>query len=408
MSKDFNIEQIRAQFPALLQQVHNKDLVYLDNAATTLKPESVINAISDYYLRNTANVHRGMHTLSENATKAYEESRDAMAAFINSPTREQLIITKGTTESINLVARSFGDLLSAGDEVIISELEHHSNIVPWQLLRDRKNIILKVIPINDAGEIELQALEKLLSNKTKLISVNHISNSLGTINPIEQIISMAKSVGAKVLIDGAQAVAHTKVDVQKLDCDFYAFSMHKLYGPTGVGALYGKKDVLESMPPFLGGGDMIDIVEFEKTTYNDLPYKFEAGTPNIAEVIGVKAAIDFANTIDWGLLHHHENELLNYATERVKEIKQLKIIGTAKNKTSILSFVIDGIHPHDVATFMDHQGVAVRTGHHCTQPVMKRMNVPATSRASFSVYNNKNDVDRFIEALKLLVDIHLG
>jgi cysteine desulfurase / selenocysteine lyase len=396
-----DIQKIRADFPILSQQVRGKQLVYLDNAATTQKPQVVIDAINKYYSEQNSNIHRGVHFLSQQATTAYEDARKNIQQFINAPKSEQIIFTKGTTDGINLVAHSFGKaFVKQGDEIIISALEHHSNIVPWQMLCEDRGATLKVIPINQKGELLLEEFKKLLSPKTKLVAVNHISNTLGTINPIEEIISLSHSVGAKVLIDGAQAVAHTKVDVQQLDCDFYVFSGHKLFGPTGIGVLYGKEELLNAMPPYQGGGDMIKTVTFEKTEYNDLPHKFEAGTPNIVGGIGLGAAIDYVNSIGLENIAQQENELLHYATEQLKLIDGIRFIGEANKKTSVISFLVDGAHPFDVGTILDQLGIAVRTGHHCTQPLMDFYQIPGTVRASFSFYNTKEEVDILAEGLK--------
>ncbi|HZW38631.1 MAG TPA: cysteine desulfurase [Ignavibacteriaceae bacterium] len=402
----FDVEKIRKDFPILNKMVRNKPLIYLDNAATTQKPLSVINKISEYYSLYNSNVHRGVHSLSEAATKAYEDSRTKIKNFLNASSEREIIFTRGTTESINLVAYSYGrKFLSEGDEIIISAMEHHSNIVPWQLLAEEKKLKLKVIPINDKGELLLDEFDKLLSPKTKLVSIVYISNSLGTINPIEYIIKKAHENGTPVLIDAAQAVNHITVDVQKLDCDFLAFSGHKLFGPTGIGVLYGKEKLLEKMPPFQGGGDMIESVTFDKTTYNALPYKFEAGTPNIAGTIGLGAAIDYVQSIGFENIFSYELELLRYAEEKIREVKGIRIIGEAENKASVLSFVFDEVHPHDVGTFLDFEGIAIRTGHHCTQPIMKRYSVPATSRASFAFYNTKEEVDVLVSSLKKIIEV---
>ena len=402
----FDIKKIRSEFPVLHQQVNGKPLVYFDNAATTQKPKAVIDALSDYYESFNANIHRGIHTLAEKATTAFEESRKTVARFINAPEKEEVIFTYGTTDSLNLVANTYGQAnISAGDEVIISAMEHHSNIVPWQMLCEEKGAVLKIIPINAEGEIIFEKFEKLLSDKTKIVSVVHVSNTLGTINPVKKIISKAHEFGAVVLVDGAQASAHVKIDVQDLDCDFYAFSMHKLYGPTGVGILFGKREILENMPPYRGGGEMIKEVTFEKTTYNDIPYKFEAGTPNIADVVATKAAIDYVNALGLENIAAHEEDLLQYATEKIKTIQSLKIIGTAANKVGVVSFVIDGIHFFDIGMMLDARGVAVRTGHHCTEPLMHIFNIEGTARASFSVYNTKEEVDIFIEGLEKIVKV---
>ncbi len=410
-----NIESIRKQFPVLHQNVNGKPLIYFDNAATTQKPLSVINAIRDFYEHDNSNIHRGVHTLAERATTAFEATRKTVQQFINSKESEEIIFTKGTTDSINLVAQTFGKAnLKSGDEVIISAMEHHSNIVPWQMICEEKGAILKVIPINDAGELLMDdpiaiGFEKLLSPKTKIVSVVYVSNALGTINPIKNIIEKAHAVGAKVLIDGAQAVSHLDIDVQELDCDFLVFSAHKLYGPTGVGILYGKLELLESMPPYQGGGEMIKEVTFEKTTYNDIPYKFEAGTPNIADVIAFKYAIDFVNEIGKEEIRNYENELLSYCVNRLLELNNsitnnpITFIGTSKNKISVLSFTINGMHHFDVGMMLDAKGIAVRTGHHCTQPLMKFFGIDGTIRASFAVYNTKQEIDVFVEAIERLV-----
>ena len=396
-----DIQKIRADFPILSQKVRGKQLVYLDNAATTQKPQEVIDAISKYYSEQNSNIHRGVHYLSQQATVAYEDARKKIQLFINAPKPEQIIFTKGTTDAINLVANSFGKaFVKQGDEIIISALEHHSNIVPWQMLCEERGALLKVIPINQQGELLLEEFEKLLSPKTKLVAVNHISNTLGTINPIKEIIKLSHANGSKVLIDGAQAVAHTKVDVQELDCDFYVFSGHKLFGPTGVGVLYGKEELLNAMPPYQGGGDMIKTVTFEKTTYNDLPHKFEAGTPNIVGGIGLGAAVDYVNKIGLKNIAAQENDLLQYATAQLKTINGIRFVGEAKHKTSVISFLIDNLHPLDVGTILDQLGIAVRTGHHCTQPLMDFYQIPGTVRASFSFYNTKEEVDSLIEGLK--------
>jgi cysteine desulfurase / selenocysteine lyase len=396
-----NIEKIRADFPILHQKINGKNLVYFDNAATTQKPKVVLDALSEYYGEYNANIHRGIHHLAEKATTAYENSRKTIASHINAGSIEEIILTYGTTDSINLVAQSYGrTFIGKGDEIIITTLEHHSNIVPWQMLCEEKGCILKVIPITDAGEIIFEEYEKMLSEKTKLVSVVHVSNALGTINPIKAIIEKAHEVGAKVLVDGAQAIGHFDIDVRDLDVDFYAFSAHKLFGPTGMGVLYGKKDILNAMPPYRGGGEMIKEVTFEKTTYNELPYKFEAGTPNIADVVAVKFAIDYVEAIGKTNISAHEDQLLAYATEKMSEIDGLKIIGTAQEKVSVISFVLENIHPQDVGIILDQQGVAVRTGHHCTQPLMRRLGIVGTSRASFSVYNTIEEIDELIKGIK--------
>jgi cysteine desulfurase/selenocysteine lyase len=392
--------EIRNQFPVLKQTENGLPLVYLDNGATSQKPQMVIDAITRYYQLENANVHRGVYGLSERATEAYEGAREKVRAFIDAQSTKEIIFTRGTTESINLVASSWGrSNLQKGDEIIITEMEHHSNIVPWQMLREELGIRLSVLRINELGEISLTDLEKMLSANTKLVSVTHMSNALGTINPVKEIVALAQGVGAKVLIDGAQATPHIKVDVQNLDCDFYAFSAHKMYGPTGIGVLYAKQELLESMPPYQGGGDMIYSVTFDKTEYNVLPYKFEAGTPNISGAIGLGVAIDFINQIGLGRIAEYEDKLLAYATQKLQTIKGLKIIGQAKNKGAVVSFVIEGVHPHDMATLMDQDGIAVRASHHCAMPVMQKFNVPSTIRASFGIYNNFEDIDKLVDAI---------
>ena len=396
----FDVEQIRSQFPALNQTVYGKQLVYFDNGATSQKPQIVIDAIDQYYSKDNSNIHRGVHYLSQLATQQYEDARTRIQEFINAPLSEEVLFTTGTTGGINLVAYSFGETLTEGDEIIISVMEHHSNIVPWQLLCERKKCVLKVIPINQKGELLLDAFDQLLSNRTKIVAITHISNALGTINPIEEIIEKSHAVGAKVLIDGAQSVQHTKVDVQALNCDFYVFSGHKVFGPTGVGILYGKKELLDAMPPYQGGGDMIAKVTFEKTTYNELPHKFEAGTPNISGGIGLGKAIEFLEQLDMDAVQQYENELLNYAQVELLKIEGLQIIGTAAHKTSVVSFIVDGLHPFDVGTLLDKQGIAVRTGHHCTQPVMDFFKIPGTIRASFAFYNTKEEIDLLVNGLK--------
>ncbi len=405
LSSPIDIQKIRDQFPVLHQHVNGKPLVYLDNAATNQKPGRVIKALTDYYEGYNANIHRGIHTLAEKATKAYEETRHSMQGFVNAEHVEEIIFTRGVTESINLVASSYGKtFLKEGDEVIISGLEHHSNIVPWQMICEEKKSILKVIPVTPAGEIDLDAYRKLLSQRTKIIAVNHASNSLGTINPVKEIIKLGHEVGAVVLIDGAQAAAHLEIDVQQLDCDFYCISSHKMYGPTGTGILYGKKELLEKMPPYMGGGEMIKEVTFAKTTYNDLPYKFEAGTPNIADVVALNESIQFINELGKETIALHEHGLLNYAKEKLAELPSLKLIGTAKNKVSVQSFIIDGIHPFDIGQMLDARGIAVRTGHHCTQPLMDSFGLEGTVRASFAVYNTKEEIDQLIEGLKRIIN----
>jgi cysteine desulfurase / selenocysteine lyase len=399
-----DILKIRTQFPVLNQQVNGKPLVYLDNAATNQKPKRVIDALTSYYEKDNANIHRGIHTLAERATKAYEQTRLAMQEFIHAKHVEEIIFTRGVTESINLVASSYGRaFLKEGDEVIISGMEHHSNIVPWQIICTEKKAIIKVIPVTEAGELDLEAYRKLISDKTKLVAVNHASNSLGTINSIKEIIDIARNHNAVVLIDGAQASAHLAIDVQELDCDFYCISSHKMYGPTGTGILYGKKELLEKMPPYMGGGEMIKEVTFTKTTYNDLPYKFEAGTPNIADVIALKEAISFINELGKENIAAHEAELLDYTVKKLTVIPHVKLIGTAKNKVGVQSFVVEGIHHFDIGQMLDARGIAVRTGHHCTQPLMDQYGIEGTVRASYSVYNTKDEVDQLAEGIERIV-----
>ena len=403
-----DVELIRSEFPILSRKVNGQPLVYLDNGATSQKPLSVISAISKYYTYQNSNIHRGIHTLSQEATTAYEEARTTVQQFINAEHTHEVIFTSGTTGSINLIASVFGKKhLKEGDEIIISTMEHHSNIVPWQMICEEKGAILKVVPINDKGEFLMSEYENLLSDKTKLVAITHVSNTLGTINPAKEIIAKAHQKGALVLIDGAQAVPHTKVDVQELDCDFYAFSGHKMFGPTGVGILYGKEDLLNNLPPYQGGGDMIKTVTFEKTTYNELPHKFEAGTPNIVGGIGLAAAIDYINKIGIDKIEAYEHELLTYATEQIKQVEGVQIIGEAEKKASVLSFVVEGTHPTDIGTIIDKLGIAIRTGHHCTEPLMNRFNIPGTARATFSFYNTFNEVDIFINALKRAIKMLL-
>lgn len=399
-----DIEKIRKQFPVLHQQVNGRDLIYFDNAATNQKPEVVINALVDYYKGYNANIHRGIHTLAEKATKAYEETRVLAKAFIKAASEQEIIFVRGVTEGINLVASSYGKaFIQEGDEIIISGLEHHSNIVPWQLVCEERKAILKVIRVKDTGELDIDSYKNLLSPKTKIVAVNHASNSLGTINPIKEIIDRAHQVGAVVLIDGAQAGAHLEIDVQALDCDFYCLSSHKMFGPTGSGILYGKQALLEKMPPYQAGGEMIKTVTFEKTTYNDLPYKFEAGTPNIADVIAFGKAIEFINELGKENIAAHEHDLLIYATEKIEALPHINVIGKAKEKVGVLSFTVAGIHPFDIGQMLDARGIAVRTGHHCTEPLMARFKVEGTVRASFSVYNTKAEVDQLIEGLDRII-----
>jgi cysteine desulfurase/selenocysteine lyase len=406
ITKGLDVYEVRKQFPVLNREVKGHPLVYFDNAATSQKPQVVIDALVNYYTGYNANIHRGIHTLAEEATAAFESTREAVQQFIHASSREEIIFTRGTTEGINLVASTWGrQHVQENDEIIISAMEHHSNIVPWQILCEEKKAILKVIPVDDKGELEMDAYKKLLSPKTRIVSIVHVSNSLGTVNPVKEIIRLAHQAGAVVLVDGAQSTVHLDIDVQELDCDFFAFSSHKLYGPTGIGVLYGKRSLLESMPVFQGGGEMIKEVSFEKTSYNELPYKYEAGTPNIADTVALKAAIEFTEQIGRDKIRAHENELLRYATEKLKEIPGLRIIGEAKEKISVVSFVIDGIHPQDIGILLDNKGIAVRTGHHCTQPLMKRFNIPGTVRASFAMYNTTEEIDSMISALKKAIKI---
>lgn len=400
ISLDLDLQTIRSQFPILSRTVKGKPLVYLDNAATSQKPQCVIDALSDYYGRYNANIHRGIHTLAEEATLAYEATRFAVQEFIGAASAEEIIFSRGTTEGINLVAYTWGrQHIQAGDEILISGMEHHSNIVPWQILCQEKNAVLKVIPVTDEGELSMEVYKSLLSDKTKLISIVQVSNSLGTVNPVTEMIDAAHAVGAKVLIDGAQSAVHLDIDVQAMDCDFFSFSGHKVYAPTGIGVLYGKKELLESMPVFHGGGEMIKEVTFEKTTYNDLPYKYEAGTPNIADTIALKTALDYLKNIGKAAIRKHENELLTYATAELENIPGLRIIGKAREKVSLVSFIVEGIHPQDIGILLDNLGIAVRTGHHCTQPLMKRFGIPGTVRASFALYNTKEEIDILIAGM---------
>ena len=402
--KAFDVHEIRKDFPILHRLVHNKPLIYFDNAATTQKPKQVIETITNYYSNLNSNIHRGVHYLSQAATSEFECARNIVKSFINAWYDEEIIFTRGATEAINLVAYSYGETnLKEGDEVLITEMEHHSNIVPWQIVCSKTGAKLKVVPFDDNGELILDEFEKIITPKTKIVSVVHISNSLGTINPIEYIIRRAHDVGAVVLIDGSQSIQHLPVDVQKLDCDFFVFSGHKIYGPTGIGVLYGKKEILESMPPYQGGGDMILSVTFEKTIYNVLPHKFEAGTPHIEGAIGLGSAIRYVQNIGLDVIFDYETKLLNYASERLKEIPEVKIIGNAKNKASLVSFVVENVHPHDIGTLLDRDGIAIRTGHHCTEPVMRHFGVPATSRASFAFYNTFEEIDQLVLSLKKIV-----
>jgi cysteine desulfurase/selenocysteine lyase len=402
----YDIASIRADFPILQREIFGKPLVYLDNAASTQHPVQVINAVKNLYEGHYSNVHRGVHTLSQESTNLYNEARAKVRSFIHAACVHEVVFTRGTTESINLVAQCYArPRLQPGDEILITHMEHHSNIVPWQMVCEQTGAVLKVVPISDKGELEMERFHEMLGEKTKLVSVVQVSNALGTVNPVKEIIAAAHAVGAPVLVDGAQAVPHIPVDVQKLDADFYAFSGHKIYGPTGVGVLYGKEKLLNEMPPYQGGGDMILSVSFEKTTYNQLPYKFEAGTPNIAGVIGLGAAIDYVQKIGLGIIAAHEHGLLEYATSRLRDIDGLRIIGEARQKAGLISFVLDAVHPHDIGTMLDGEGVAVRAGHHCAQPVMERYGVPATARASFAMYNTFSEIDALAEAIKKTIQM---
>ena len=403
---DFNVALIREDFPILKQTVNGKPLVYLDNAATSQKPQSVIDALVSYYTTENSNVHRGVHTLSQLATDDYEGARSKIRQFINASDDREIIFVRGSTEGINLVAHSFGrQHIHEGDEIVISTMEHHSNIVPWQILCEERGARLRVVPINDAGELLLDEYERLLGPRTKLVSISHVSNALGTVNPAKQIVDIAHSRGIPVLLDGAQAVPHSCVDVRDLDCDFYVFSGHKVCGPTGIGVLYGKADLLEAMPPYQGGGEMIKSVTFEKTLYNTLPHKFEAGTPNIAGSIGLGAAIDYVSALGMDRISAYEHQLLEYGTECLEGLSNVRLIGTAREKSAILSFVMEGVHPHDIGTILDSEGVAVRTGHHCAQPVMDRFGIPATTRASLAFYNTKEDIDALVKAIDRVSEV---
>jgi cysteine desulfurase/selenocysteine lyase len=402
----FGVERIRHDFPALQEKVHGKPLIYLDNAATSQKPQVVIDAIARYYQSENSNVHRGVHFLSELATQAYESARTRVRQFLNAAHDREIIFTRGTTESINLVASSYGrSRVRAGDEVIISAMEHHSNIVPWQMLCEEKGAILRVIPMNDAGELLLDEYERLLSDRTRLVSVVYVSNALGTVNPVKRMIALAHRQGVPVLLDGAQAAPHLPVDVQDLDCDFFALSGHKMFGPTGIGVLYGKAELLEAMPPYQGGGDMISAVTFEKTLYNVLPYKFEAGTPHISGAIGLAAAIDYVERIGLNRITAYETELLAYGTELLSACPGLRVIGTAREKASVLSFVLEGVHAHDIGTILDHEGIAIRAGHHCAMPVMRRLGIPATARASLAFYNTREELDRLAKGIHRVIEV---
>ncbi|MBL0314410.1 MAG: cysteine desulfurase [Flavobacteriales bacterium] len=396
----YDIENIRKQFPVLHQQVNNRQLVYLDNAATTQKPLSVIEALDIFYKTTNANIHRGAHYLANKATVQFEGTREKIRSFINAKETAEIIFTSGTTDSINLVAQTWGRKnITTGDEILLSMMEHHSNIVPWQMLAEEKGAVIKVIPVTESGEWQIDAIDSLLNERTKLVAVNHVSNSLGTINPIKMLIDKAHSYGAKVLIDAAQSVSHFATDVQELDCDFMCFSGHKIYGPTGTGVLYGKYDLLEAMPPWRGGGEMISSVSFEKTTYNSLPHKFEAGTPHIAGVIALSSAIDFMNEFQWDDLIDHEKNILAYATSKISHIEGLRIFGTSTEKTGVISFDVEGIHPYDIGTLLDKQGIAVRTGHHCTEPLWSYYGVTGSVRASFAIYTTTEEIDLFVDAL---------
>lgn len=400
------LEGVRDDFPILRQQVHGKPLIYLDNAATTQKPQSVIDAITHYYTTDNSNVHRGVHLLSERATAAFEAARSKATRFLNAASDREVIFVRGCTEGINLVAQSYGrEFIGEGDEIIVSAIEHHSNIVPWQMLAEQTGAIVRVIPVNDEGELMLDAYERLLNIRTKLVAVGHISNALGTVNPIKTIIERAHHHGAVVLIDGAQGAPHTPIDVEALGCDFYVFSGHKVFGPTGIGVLYGRESLLEKMPPWQGGGDMILSVSWEKTTWNALPFKFEAGTPNIAGAIGLGAALDYVSGVGLPRIAAWENELLEYGTQRLLEIPRLRLVGTAREKASVLSFVLEGIHPHDIGTIVDQEGVAIRTGHHCAQPLMTRYGLSATARASIALYNTKEDIDVLADSIHKVIEV---
>jgi cysteine desulfurase / selenocysteine lyase len=405
-SGPFDVARVREDFPILKQKIHGKPLVYFDNGATSQKPKAVIDALARYYSAENSNIHRGVHALSEQATADYEAARGKLRRFINAPSDQEIILVRGTTEAINLVAQSYGrTFLKEGDEIVVSAMEHHSNIVPWQMVCAQVGARLRVIPINHDGEIVMEEYRRLLNERTKFVAVTHVSNALGTVAPVKEIIALAHERDVPVLLDGAQAVPHLPVDVRDLGCDFYAFSGHKMFGPTGVGVLYGRAELLEKMPPYQGGGDMISLVTFEKTHYNVLPYKFEAGTPNIAGVIGLGAAVDYLQGLNWSQVVAHEHELLSYATEALAEIHPVRIIGTAKEKAGVVSFVIEHVHAHDVGTILDQEGVAVRAGHHCAMPVMQRFGVPATTRASFAFYNTVEEIDVMIKAVRRVLKV---
>ena len=399
-------DRLRADFPILAQEIHGKPLVYLDNGASTQKPNAVIDAVGDFYARDYANIHRGVHTLSERATAAFEGARDRVRRFLNAADRHEIVFTRGTTEAVNLVAASFGgQRIGAGDEIILTGMEHHSNIVPWQLLAERVGAQIRVVPLFDDGSLDLDAYAALFGPRTRLVAVVHVSNALGTVNPVAEMIATAHAHGVPVLVDGAQAVAHARVDVQALDCDFYAFSAHKIYGPSGIGALYGRRELLEAMPPWQGGGDMIRTVAFEGSTWADPPYRFEAGTPHIAGAVGLVAALDYVDGIGLDAIATHEHDLLAYGTALLEQVPGLRLIGTAADKAAILSFVIDGVHAHDIGTVLDFEGVAVRAGHHCAMPVMTRYGVPATARASLGLYNTRADIDALVRALQRVTEL---
>mgnify|MGYP003968216185 FL=1 len=401
-----SFKNIKKDFPILEQKVNGKKLVYLDSAATTQKPKEVINALNNYYKETNSNIHRGVHTLSQKATEKYEKAREIIANFIDATSSKEIIFVRGATEAVNLVASSYvRPLLMENDEIIISQMEHHANIVPWQMVCEEKKAKLKIIPIDESGELIINKFNELINKKTKFISLNHVSNSLGTINPIKKIIDIAHQKNIKIMIDGAQAVQHLEISMKDIDADFYCFSGHKMYAPTGIGILYGKKELLEQMPPYQGGGDMIKSVTFEKTTYNDIPNRFEAGTPNISGVIALGKAIEYINNIGISNINKHEEDLLNYATSKLKKINKVKIIGEAKEKAAVISFIIEGIHPHDIGTIMDSHGIAIRAGHHCTQPIMDFYNIPATARASFAIYNTKEDVDELVKAIEKCIKV---
>ena len=404
--QEFDVARVRNDFPILSQKIHGKPLVYFDNGATSQKPRAVIDRLARYYAEENSNIHRGVHSLSERATADYEAARAKLRGFINAQSEKEIVFVRGTTEAINLVAQSYGrSFLNAGDEIIVSAMEHHSNIVPWQMVCAQVGARLRVIPINHDGEIVMEEYGRLLNERTKFVAVTHVSNALGTIVPVKDVIGLAHARGVPVLLDGAQAVPHLQVDVRDLNCDFYAFSGHKMFGPTGIGVLYGRAELLEKMPPYQGGGDMISLVTFEKTHYNVLPYKFEAGTPNIAGVIGLGAAVDYLQTLDWNQVAAHEHRLLSYATDALAAIDPVRIIGTARDKAGVLSFVLDHVHAHDVGTILDQEGVAVRAGHHCAMPVMQRFGVPATTRASFAFYNTVEEIDVLVKALRRVLQV---